>query len=312
MRICLYEFYLAEWRVLFRFFCFKAGIKLVFMSVIKKTKLSSYKQAPLPFFGQKRNFLKPFSNVLNEHIEGLGDGWTIVDVFGGSGLLAHTAKRLKPHARVIYNDFDNYTYRLANIKDINRLRRQLSDIVKHIPLKSKLDADTKAKVINHLLSFDGYIDVASLQTWLLFSGGRANNLTELIKQTFYNRLLRDDYSLAIDYLDGIEITSKSFDLLLPEYIDNENTLLVLDPPYLFSDTRNYKNEENFRLTQFFKLVDTMRPPYILFSNAKSEILEYINYAADAQKEQFVNYSRISVKSPIGRGRVYEDYMIYKF
>ncbi|EER45929.1 hypothetical protein AM305_03912, partial [Actinobacillus minor NM305] len=51
-----------------------------------------FKQAPLPFIGQKRMFLKHFSQILNDNIDSDGEGWTIVDVFGGSGLLSHTAK----------------------------------------------------------------------------------------------------------------------------------------------------------------------------------------------------------------------------
>ena len=44
----------------------------------------NYKAAPLPFIGQKRLFLKDFKAMLAE-IEGDGEGWSIVDVFGGSG-----------------------------------------------------------------------------------------------------------------------------------------------------------------------------------------------------------------------------------
>lgn len=51
-----------------------------------------FKQAPLPFVGQKRMFLAQVSQILNENITDDGQGWTIIDVFGGSGLLAHTAK----------------------------------------------------------------------------------------------------------------------------------------------------------------------------------------------------------------------------
>ncbi|OOR88386.1 hypothetical protein B0183_10975, partial [Glaesserella parasuis] len=60
------------------------------MSVKERT---IFKQAPLPFIGQKRMFLKHFSQILNDNIDGNGEGWTIVDVFGGSGLLSHTAKQ---------------------------------------------------------------------------------------------------------------------------------------------------------------------------------------------------------------------------
>lgn len=58
-------------------------------------------------------FLKHFERLL-EHIPNDGEGWTIVDAFGGSGLLSHVAKRLKPKATVIYNDFDGYAERLAH------------------------------------------------------------------------------------------------------------------------------------------------------------------------------------------------------
>lgn len=96
----------------------------------------NFKQAPLPFVGQKRNFLNHFKAILNEQIPGDGEGWTIVDTFGGSGLLSHTAKQLKPRARVIYNDFDGYAERIKHIDDINRLRAQIAALLVDIPRQS--------------------------------------------------------------------------------------------------------------------------------------------------------------------------------
>lgn len=81
--------------------------------------------ASISFAGQKRHFIKHYLNVL-DNIPGNGQGWTIVDVFGGSGLLAHVAKRIKPAARVIYNDYDRYAARVKTIPDINRLRRLIA------------------------------------------------------------------------------------------------------------------------------------------------------------------------------------------
>lgn len=44
----------------------------------KQTKeVVMFKQAPLPFTGQKRMFLKHFKAILNEQIPGDGEGWTI-------------------------------------------------------------------------------------------------------------------------------------------------------------------------------------------------------------------------------------------
>lgn len=59
-----------------------------------------FKQAPVSFIGQKRIFLKFFTQVLNENIKDEGAGWTILDAFGGSGLLSRRAKDTLPLARV--------------------------------------------------------------------------------------------------------------------------------------------------------------------------------------------------------------------
>lgn len=63
-----------------------------------------YKSAPLPFVGQKRNFVREFTKAL----ERMPDAPVYVDLFGGSGLLSHVTKCCKPDAKVVYNDFDNF------------------------------------------------------------------------------------------------------------------------------------------------------------------------------------------------------------
>ena len=75
-----------------------------------------YLSAPLPFVGQKRMFVREFIKVLKQ----FPDDATFIDLFGGSGLLSHIAKRCKPNATVVYNDFDNYRRRLENIPRTNR------------------------------------------------------------------------------------------------------------------------------------------------------------------------------------------------
>lgn len=119
---------------------------------MRKAKFTS---APLPFVRQKRMFLNQFAQILQDNIEGNGEGWTIIDVFGGSGLLAHTSKQLKPQARVIYNDFDGYAERLRHIDDINRLRRILLNIAGDTPTMKRFDANKKMQIIQAIQTFDG-------------------------------------------------------------------------------------------------------------------------------------------------------------
>lgn len=64
--------------------------------------------APLPFVGQKRMFAREYIKVLEQ----FKDSTVFVDLFGGSGLLSQITKRMRPDAKVVYNDFDNYRKRL--------------------------------------------------------------------------------------------------------------------------------------------------------------------------------------------------------
>ena len=55
----------------------------------------TYNQAPLPFVGQKRMFVNEFRRALKD----FSGKTTFIDLFGGSGLLSHVAKRTRPDAR---------------------------------------------------------------------------------------------------------------------------------------------------------------------------------------------------------------------
>lgn len=76
--------------------------------------MTNYTQAPLPFQGQKRRFLKDFKEALKNY----SPTATYVDLFGGSGLLSHTVKQVYPDAVVVYNDFDGYKNRLKKRKNL--------------------------------------------------------------------------------------------------------------------------------------------------------------------------------------------------
>lgn len=274
-----------------------------------------FKVAPLPFTGQKRLFLRHFEKILKENITNDGEGLTVLDVFGGSGLLAHNAKRILPKATVIYNDFDGYARRLAHIDDTNRLRRVLADILKDTPRSQKLDKDTKNKVLNAIFSFDGFVDVQALPAWILFSGQQLSCLDELAKQTLYNRIKKSDYELAGGYLNGLVIECLDFERLIQKYQNTPNCLLLLDPPYLCTAQGAYAMHGYFGMTKFLTLMHYVRPPYVFFSSTRSELLDYMDYLKtyDPQKWQIVGgFDRIAVNSSVNKQVRYEDNILSKF
>lgn len=276
----------------------------------------TFKQAPLPFIGQKRMFLKHVEIVLNKHIDGEGYGWTIVDVFGGSGLLSHTAKRLKPKATVIYNDFDGYAERLKHIDDINRLRQIIFNYLHGIiPKNGRLSKEIKTEIINKINDFKGYKDLNCLASWLLFSGQQVGSIEALFAKDFWHCVRQSDYPTAEGYLDGIEVISESFHKLIPRYQNQEKVLLLLDPPYLCTRQESYKQATYFDLIDFLRLINLTKPPYIFFSSTKSEFIRYLDYMQESKTdnwESFEGYERIVVKASASKDGIYEDNMIYKF
>ena len=275
-----------------------------------------FKQAPLPFVGQKRKFLNHFKAVLNEQIPGDGEGWTIIDTFGGSGLLSHTAKRLKPRTRVIYNDFDGYAERIKHIDDINRLRRQLAALLADVPRqKSITDNVLKAQIIDTINAFDGYVDLASLASWLLFSGQQVSSFDDLCSKNFWNCVRQSDYPSAEGYLDNVEVVSESFHTLLPRFTTDPQAVFVLDPPYLCTKQESYKQAHYFDLIDFLRLVNITRPPYIFFSSTKSEFVRFIEYMREDKVhnwQAFTDMQRVIVKTNLNYQGHYEDNMVYKF
>ncbi|MDW0617948.1 hypothetical protein P2G70_10505 [Mannheimia haemolytica] len=261
-------------------------------------------------------FLTHFKQILNENIKDDGEGWTIIDVFGGSGLLSHTAKREKPLARVIYNDFDGYAERLKHIKETNQLRQEIFEIVDGIiPKNKRLSKEIKAKIINKINEFQGFKDLKCLSSWLLFSGEQVATLDELFTHDFWHSVRQTDYPEATSYLDGLEVICESFHQLLPKFRDKEKVLLVLDPPYLCTRQESYKQASYFDLIDFLRLIDLTKPPYIFFSSTKSEFLRFIHYMVTSKKENWQSFEgakRIVVNASASYNGKYEDNLVYKF
>lgn len=277
--------------------------------------IKNYIQAPLPFTGQKRKFLKDFKQILQDNIPDDGQNWTIVDVFGGSGLLAHTAKRTKPQATVIYNDFDGYTDRLYQLDDTNRLHSIIKALIEDTPKEKRLSNDTKEIILNAIQDFDGYKDIDCLVSWLLFSGSQVKDFNDLANQNMYNNIRKSSYPNVKDYLDGLKIVSESYIDLLPKYINQDKTLLLLDPPYTCTEQGSYRKANYFGMVEFLRLMSMVRPPFIFFSSTRSEFLDYLELVLSERLDgwqRFANYKKISLNTNINYSAKYEDNMVFKF
>jgi adenine-specific DNA methylase len=138
-----------------------------------------FNQAPLPFMGQKRRFVREFKTALKQ----FDDKAVYVDLFGGSGLLSHIVRHEKPKASVIYNDFDDYHKRIRNIDRTNKLIQKFRIITADLPKDKQIKEPYRTEILELISqeSQTGYVDYISLSSSLLFSMNYATTFDELLK-----------------------------------------------------------------------------------------------------------------------------------
>ena len=151
--------------------------------------MKNYVQAPLPFQGQKRRFLTPFKEALKY----FSSCNVFVDLFGGSGLLSRWVKETYPDSIVIYNDYDDYSKRVANIERTNALLAQFREILKDEPVDKVISKPVKESILKAIKAEEkeaGFVDYITLSSSLLFSMNYATNYDDLSKQTMIINCVR--------------------------------------------------------------------------------------------------------------------------
>lgn len=269
-----------------------------------------YSSAPLPFVGQKRMFATKFIEILKV----FPDDATFVDLFGGSGLLSHITKREKPHATVVYNDYDNYRRRLENIKRTNNLLSDLRIIISDYPRKALLPSSIKTKILKRIKieEDNGFVDYITISSSLLFSMKYCLSFDELSNESFYNNIRKQDYPLCSDYLEGLTIVSCDYKELFNEYKNIPNTVFLVDPPYLSTDVGTYKM--NWRLSDYLDVLPILvNRSFIYFTSNKSSILELCCWMDNHPgfKDPFKGAKRNEFKARMNYNSTYTDIMIHK-
>lgn len=281
-----------------------------------REELRIYKTAPLPFQGQKRNFVEHFKKALTE-FRGAAQVNTVIDLFGGSGLLSHTAKRMYPDLRVIYNDFDDFHVRLANVNVTNNLIKVIRGRLVGYPKEKKIEPSMKYLILSLIRAEEkkGHtIDYITLSSSLMFSGKYATCYKELEQQTFYNNVKKSDYDV-VDYLQGLEVVKCDYLKLFSMFKDNRSALFVLDPPYLSTDTTTYGSDKYWKLRDYLNVLNVLTANnYIYFTSNKSSLVELCEWFSEnySLKNPFSNAKIETYKASVNYSAKYTDMMLYKY
>ncbi len=276
--------------------------------------MKNYTQSPLPFQGQKRKFLSHVKQVLANS----SDEAIYVDLFGGSGILSHTVKQLKPNAKVIYNDYDNFSKRLASVSQTNVLLDKIRLIIRGLVRDKVMPESYKLKILEIVKQeeFDvGYVDYITLSSSLLFSAKYVINYAELAKQTFYNNVRQSNY-VTDDYLHGVDILRKDYRELFQQYKGLDNVVFLVDPPYLSTDCSTYGNDKYWKLKDYLNVLDVLVDTnYLYFTSNKSQIVELCEWmegrTANGDVNPFKGSKTVCINTSLNHTAKYTDMMLYK-
>lgn len=261
--------------------------------------------------GQKRMFAREYIKVL----EGFKDGRVFVDLFGGSGLLSHITKRLRPDAVVVYNDFDNYRRRLENIPRTNALLADLREIAKGTPRGKPIKGEARERIFERISIEEkecGYVDYITLSSSLMFSMKYKTSLEGMRKETLYNTIRMTDYPLCVDYLDGLEVASCDYRVLYERYKDTPGVVFLVDPPYLSTEVGTYRM--SWRLADYLDVLKVLRDrPFVYFTSNKSQIVELCEWLGKnrAAGNPFEGCGRSEFNAHMNFSTAYTDIMLYK-
>lgn len=275
-----------------------------------KQKSKIFTQAPLPFMGQKRRFLKQVKSILDSCPEDA----TYVDLFGGSGLLSHTIKQHYPNAKVVYNDYDDYRLRLQNVDHTNKLISDICAIVVNSSKDKRIAEAEKSLILARVLQEEkekGYVDYITLSSNVLFSIKYVHSYEALAKETLYNCVRSSPYTVD-NYLDGLIIESADYKELFSKYKTAPKVVFLVDPPYLSTEVGSYKNY--WKLKDYLDVLDVLDGTnYMYFTSNKSHIIELCEWMAKkpALYNPFAGSTTFTTQNQMNYNSSFTDLMLCK-
>lgn len=186
----------------------------------------------IPYYGNKREEVEEIFNLIKDDLENIT---TIIEPYCGSCAMSFYISLQYPNKfKYILNDNNENLINLINIgkneNDLENLIKNLNNIQDNIKTKEDYTAFIKNK------TFEGWL-IAN--TWYKLRPGMypTGNRTKYN----YNNFLKKIQFLNFIRNENIEIKNNDAILIIEEYKNNEECLLLLDPPYLATCNDFYAN-----------------------------------------------------------------------
>lgn len=266
--------------------------------------MSSYTK--IPFIGSKYRYKNKIYNILNGVGFDFQKEWIIFDIFGGSGALSLIFKSLCPNSKIIFNDYDNIITNNENINVIdnsidtaNKIINEIKESLKTYTLnKNYKFNDKETIIINNILNkynneiTNDYIVNRILSSQLCFNSRHINKKTS----EYFNKIKKNGTPLYYKNFKDIEIKHNDFEDMFKFIINNfnnkDNILILLDPPYLYTDVKDAYHMEKWNLSKYLKIITFINKNpnfyYIMFEGNWSKLDDLFDFINDNSEINFKN------------------------
>lgn len=210
----------------------------------------------IPFLGSKRNYIKSVEEIISLN------GYTkVFEPFGGSCVLSVNAFNDGLIEKAYVNDFDHLFDIYPEYLDIkDKLISDLNDKGIHKNLKRKKLSVENQKTLQSLVSQIDKKFWPLLANNFVFSGRAAGEikLKDFVyllneigtdKQRYYLSIVNQLERSTLDYRDFYRKYQNEFD---------SRSLIIIDPPYLNSVQKHYKNSDFFGLADTLELLEATK------------------------------------------------------
>lgn len=193
----------------------------------------------IPYFGNKREEVELIYDTIKHKINNKS---IIIEPYCGTSAISYYIWTKHPNLKFIINDNNKYIYELYNIiKDQEKLNKLYFDLLElYDRIKTKEEYNELKKedtLINYL-----YLN----KVYSIRAGLYPTN--KMVNRTTFDTILN---APIIEFIRNanIEILNKDAIELIEEYKDNKHAMLFIDPPYLNTDNRYYK-EPSFKIYEY--------------------------------------------------------------
>jgi len=107
---------------------------------------------------------------------------------------------------------------------------------------------------------------------------------------------------------------KDYQDLFSEYKEVKNVVFIVDPPYLSTDVKTYKEGDYWRLKDYLNVLKVLNNTnYIYFTSNKSSIVELMEWIEINLQlgNPFNNANKVTIKTRTTHSNGYEDIMLSK-